>query len=107
LTAASVFRTLADSGAGHAALRLSGYCPQYFRSYHDASKGVGILNNSMYKGQVIWGRSKWTRSAANSNIRTVTQVDAGEWIVHQVPSLRIVSDELWDAVHAGQTATNP
>jgi hypothetical protein len=34
---------------------------------------------------------KWTRSAANSNIRTVTQVDAGEW----------------DAVHAVQTATNP
>jgi DNA invertase Pin-like site-specific DNA recombinase len=73
----------------------------------DVTRGIGILNNPMYKGQVIWGRSKWTRSAANSNIRAVSQVDAGEWVVHQVPALRIVSDELWDAVHAIQTATNP
>lgn len=73
----------------------------------DHTRGVGILNNRMYRGEVIWGRSKWTRSAANSNIRTVSAVDAGEWVIHKVPSLRIVSDELWDAVLQVQTASTP
>jgi site-specific DNA recombinase len=73
----------------------------------DHTRGVGILNNPMYKGQVIWGRSKWTRSAANSDNRTVTAVESTEWITHEVPKLRIVSDELWDTVRAIQTATNP
>ena len=61
----------------------------------------------MYRGEVVWGRSKWTRSEANSDNRAVTQVDPSEWIVHQVPSLRIVSDELWNTVQRIQTAKSP
>src|SRR5581483_9923388 len=41
----------------------------------DPSRGVGILNNPLYKGTIIWGRSKWTRSAADSNDRTAERVD--------------------------------
>lgn len=61
----------------------------------------------MYKGQVIWGRSKWTRSAANYNNRAVEQVDASQWVVTEQPELRIVPDKLWNQVHAIQTARNP
>lgn len=83
----------------------SGWRPSAIAGDH--TRGVGILNNPMYKGQVIWGRSKWTRSAANSNNRAVSQVDAREWVTSQQENLRIVSDALWDAVRTIQTAPNP
>jgi site-specific DNA recombinase len=73
----------------------------------DVTRGVGILNNPMYKGQVIWGRTKWTRQATNSDDRKVSRVDASEWIVHQAPGLQIVPTELWERVHAIQTVSNP
>ncbi len=73
----------------------------------DPARGVGILNNPLYKGQMIWGRSQWIRSAANSKKRRVERVEPSEWIVHDIPALRIVTDALWDKVHAIQTAKNP
>jgi site-specific DNA recombinase len=73
----------------------------------DHTRGVGILNNPQYKGEVRFGRSKWTRTAKDSAIRTVEKVDPSEWIVYQMPSLQIVPTELWDRVHAIQTANNP
>jgi site-specific DNA recombinase len=73
----------------------------------DPSRGVGILNNPLYKGQVVGARSKWTRSAADSNDPRVETVDATEWVVTKDESLRIVPDDLWDKVRAVQTATNP
>jgi DNA invertase Pin-like site-specific DNA recombinase len=73
----------------------------------DVTRSVGILNNPMYKGQVVWGRSKWTRQATNSDKRKVSKVNASEWIVHNVPDLQIVPTELWEQVHAIQTASNP
>ena len=56
---------------------------------------------------MIWGRSQWIRSAANSKKRRVERVEPSEWIVHDIPALRIVTDALWDKVHAIQTAKNP
>ena len=73
----------------------------------DPARGIGILNNPAYKGQWVWGRSKWTRSAANSKIRTPEKVDRSLWITTEHPELRIVSDPLWNKVHAIQTAVNP
>jgi len=35
----------------------------------DPSRGTGILNNPRYVGRVVWGRSKWTRSASDSSVR--------------------------------------
>ncbi len=73
----------------------------------DVTRGVGILNNCQYKGQVVWGRTRWIRSAVNSNNRRVEKIDPKAWIVHNVPSLQIVPTDLWDKVHAIQTAQNP
>jgi len=72
----------------------------------DPERGVGILNNPTYKGQVIWGRSKWVRGAADSEKRTVEQVDPSQWVITEHPELRIVPEKLWNAVHAIQTARN-
>ena len=35
----------------------------------DPSRGVGILNNELYIGRVIWNRFRWVRSAADSKKR--------------------------------------
>lgn len=69
--------------------------------------GIGILNNPIYIGRVIWGRSKWTRGASDSNKRTMTLVDKSEWIITEHPELRIIDDALWEQVQAIQLATDP
>lgn len=59
-------------------------------------RGSGILNNALYRGEVIWGRSRWVRSAADSSNRSVKQVPEKEWNRHTDASLRIISQELWE-----------
>lgn len=67
-------------------------------------RGLGILNNDLYRGVVVWNRSKWIRSAADSSKRRQVQNPRSEWITHQDERLRIVSQALWDRVKARQTA---
>ncbi len=35
----------------------------------DRRRGTGILNNRAYAGEIVWGRSSWKRSAADSKHR--------------------------------------
>ncbi len=70
--------------------------------YGDVKRGTGILANPIYIGQVIWNRSKWTRSAADSSIRRQVQNPPNEWISRQDERLRIVSDALWEKAQARQ-----
>lgn len=67
------------------------------------ARGLGILNNDAYRGTVIWNRSRWIRSAADSSKRRQVQNPRKEWIVRQEERLRIVSDELWQRVKARQS----
>ncbi len=66
------------------------------------ARGLGILNNETYRGAVIWNRSRWIRSAADSSRRRQVQNPKSEWVVRQDEHLRIVSDELWRRVRARQ-----
>ena len=68
----------------------------------DPKRGIGILNNDMYRGRVIWNRAKWVRSAADSGKRKQVMNPRSEWIEHKDESLRIVSDALWNRVKARQ-----
>ncbi len=61
-------------------------------------RGLGILNNDAYRGVVIWNRSRWIRSAADSSKRRQVQNPEKEWIVRKEERLRIVSDDLWNRV---------
>src|SRR5207245_4839972 len=62
----------------------------------DPRKGTGVLNNALYIGRQIWGRSKWTPSAKDSNIRKVEWVsDPAQWVVRELPEFRIVDEALW------------
>lgn len=70
--------------------------------YGDVKRGTGILANPIYIGQVIWNRTKWTRSSADSSVRRQAQNPPSEWISRQDERLRIVSDELWAQAQARQ-----
>lgn len=69
----------------------------------DVNRGSGILNNDSYRGVVIWNRSHWVRSAADSANRRAVMNPRSEWIEQADESLRIVSDELWQRVKARQS----
>lgn len=66
------------------------------------ARGLGILNNDAYRGLVVWNRSRWIRSAADSSKRRQVQNPRKEWITRQDERLRIVSDDLWKRVKARQ-----
>ena len=84
-----------------------GYSP---RAIADALNGDRVPSPGavLYRGEVVWARTRWKPSAANSSKRLVTQVtDSADWIRRTDESLRIIGDELWQKVHAVQTASNP
>jgi hypothetical protein len=67
----------------------------------DVRRGTGILNNPVYEGEVVWGRSRWIRSPRDSTIRKCEVVESPEeFVTRHDERLRIVSDDLWNAVHA-------
>jgi site-specific DNA recombinase len=63
-------------------------------------KATGILRNPVYRGQVIWNRTRWVRSAANSHKRRRIENARSEWIVREEERLRIVPAPLWQEVQA-------
>ncbi len=74
----------------------------------DVRRGTGILNNPIYKGDVVWGPSRWVRSPRDSAIRRCELIDdPQELITYHVERLRIVSDDLWNRVQAMQCARTP
>lgn len=66
------------------------------------ARGLGIINNDVYRGVVVWNRSRWIRSASDSSRRRQVQNPRKEWITRQDERLRIVSDELWARVKKRQ-----
>ncbi len=55
-----------------------------------------VLFNPLYKGEVVWGRTK-KRDAWGRRKESIRSVD--EWIVTTVECLRIVSDDQWAKAH--------
>jgi site-specific DNA recombinase len=67
----------------------------------DPNRGTGMLNNPRYLGRIVWGRTQWQRSAANSSVR-LQRAPEQDAIEYTDERLRIVSDELWERVKARQ-----
>jgi len=73
----------------------------------DARRGLGVLNNALYRGDVIWNRFRWVRMAADSSKRRMVENPRSAWIIYHDERLRIVPEDLWLAVkqrQAKQTA---
>jgi DNA invertase Pin-like site-specific DNA recombinase len=63
----------------------------------NAARGNGLLHNQLYKGLLVWGRQTWSKSR-ETGARHSRAAPASNLVKTEVPHLRIVSDELWDAV---------
>jgi DNA invertase Pin-like site-specific DNA recombinase len=70
----------------------------------DRKRGSGILNNRIYVGELVWNRSTWKRSAADSKLRRWEANDAAQFVTVKDERLRIISDELWQRVKDRQGA---
>ena len=67
----------------------------------DPAKAVGILNNPLYRGEMIWGRREWRKDPdSDRRERRYRLRDPEAWIRVAVPELRIVTDSDWEAVRA-------
>ena len=65
--------------------------------------GTGILNNELYVGRLVWNRLTYLKDPKTGRRRS--RLNAPKlWILHEVPALRIVDNDIWDAVKARQTA---
>lgn len=67
-------------------------------------RGTGILNNELYVGRMIWNRLRYVKNP-DTGKRISRLNPASEWIVREIPTLRIVSDELWNAAKGRQGVT--
>ncbi len=64
-------------------------------------RGTGILNNELYIGRLVWNRLTY-RKDPETGKRISRLNPESDWIVEDVAALRIVEDDLWQAVKARQ-----
>jgi hypothetical protein len=67
-------------------------------------RGTGVLNNELYIGRLIWNRLRYVKNP-DTGKRISRLNPKAEWITKEIPSLRMVSDELWNAAKDRQSAT--
>ena len=64
-------------------------------------RGNGILNNEMYVGKIVWNRQRFVKDP-DTGKRQARPNPESEWVTQDTPELRILDDELWNAVKARQ-----
>lgn len=69
----------------------------------DRASGVGIINNRLYAGEIVWNRSTWRKDPETGRRRPVRLPDS-EWVVVPAPEMRIVPAGLWQATRTRQGA---
>ncbi len=66
-------------------------------------RGTGILNNELYIGMLVWNKLRYRKDPSTGK-RVPKLNPESAWIRTEVPDLRIVDDELWQAVRRRQEA---
>ena len=69
----------------------------------NSKRGTGILNNALYIGRLVWNRLRYVKDP-DTGKRVSRLNPESEWVIQEVPELRIVDQDLWDAVKARQKA---
>jgi site-specific DNA recombinase len=67
-------------------------------------RGTGILNNELYIGRLVWNRLRYIKDPITGKRRSRLNRE-NDWIVKDVPQLRIIGQDLWDAVKTRQGDT--
>ncbi len=60
-------------------------------------RGLGILRNELYIGRMVWNRQRFLKDP-DTGKRVARPNPRSEWITKDLPELRILDDELWQAV---------
>jgi site-specific DNA recombinase len=60
-------------------------------------RGIGILHNELYIGRLVWNRQRFLKDP-DTGKRVARTNPPSEWITKDVPELRIIDDEVWQAV---------
>jgi site-specific DNA recombinase len=60
-----------------------------------SQRGAGILRNEIYIGRVIWNRQQFRRDAVTGRYSARLN-PKDDWVVVDVPQLRIVAQNLWE-----------
>ena len=64
-------------------------------------RGTGVVNNELYAGVLVWNRLRYIKNPATG--KRVSRVNPeSEWIRTEVPDLRIVDEDLWQAARRRQ-----
>ncbi|KGM34183.1 recombinase family protein, partial [Inquilinus limosus] len=82
----------------------------------NSKRGTGILNNELYIGRLVWNRLRYVKDPSTG--KRVSRLNPeSEWVAQEVPELRIVDQDLWEAAKrrqramaigpAGETDDNP
>ena len=64
---------------------------------------TGILNNELYLGRMLWNRLRYVKDPSTGKRRSKPNPRTA-WVIGQVPHLRIVSQDLWEAAKTRQQA---
>ncbi|GCD60458.1 DNA resolvase [Acetobacter pasteurianus NBRC 3280] len=65
------------------------------------TRGTGILNNEIYIGRLVWNRLHYLKDPKTGKRVSRLNPEAS-WVIRDVPDLRIIDQDLWDAVKARQ-----
>ena len=66
-------------------------------------RGTGLVNNELYIGRLIWNRLRYIKDPSTG--KRVSRLNPeSEWIIKDVPELRIVDNALWHSVRERQDA---
>ncbi len=69
-------------------------------------RGNGILGNALYRGQLVWNKVKMFKHPDTG--RRISRANpASEWQSTQVPHLRIIDEDVWNAVAAKRRVYDP
>jgi site-specific DNA recombinase len=60
-------------------------------------RGIGILHNELYIGRLVWNRQRFLKDP-DTGKRVARANPPAEWIPKDLPDLRIIDDEVWQAV---------
>lgn len=67
-------------------------------------RGTGVLNNELYIGRLIWNRQRFIKDPKTGK-RQARLNPPVDWIVEEVPHLRVIDQETWDRVKQRQQGT--
>ena len=65
-------------------------------------RGTGILNNELYVGKLVWNRLRYLKDP-NTGKRVSRLNPESEWVIQEVPELRIIDQSVWNLVKERQS----